>query len=379
VTRRACFALKAPEVRAGMERLVFQQGSLHRDGEVPPTPGFIWLDFSHDEVAEDPEAWRADVHAAVGEWIFEEHAIDALNLQHPSYFDDTSSYDMIVFRKLAVPRAEGSFADTGPLGDQTGKGLTLGALQTRPITFFLFDHALVTVRSSESRTIDQFKQRLFAIVGKKDMTGNGAATGNRLPARPDELMLRLINTLVDSYLALRQPLTERLDHWQRELLAPGRAFSNWRALLDARIELRKLEALSEEQYDALQEYRDSVLDSPACAERESVLVRINDVMEHIHRVLNHARRLEQTVESAVQLNFSAQAQRTNRIVQILTVVTVIIAPLNLMAGLYGMNFEHIPGAKHPDGFWIMLGAMAAVTVVLLAFFSAKRYIDRSRR
>ncbi len=361
-----------------MERLFFQQGSLSREGAPPAAPGFMWLDYSHEEVAEDPDEWRAAVHAQVGEWIFEEHVIDALNLQHPSYFDDTSSYDMIVFRKLAVPRSEGSFSETGPLGASGGTGLTLGALQTRPITFFLFDHALVTVRSSESRTIDQFKQRLFAIAGKKDMTGSGAATGNRLPARPDELMLRLINTLVDSYLALRQPLTERLDHWQRELLAPGRPFSNWRALLDARIELRKLEALSEEQYDALQEYRDSVLDSPACAERESVLVRINDVMEHIHRVLNHARRLEQTVESAVQLNFSAQAQRTNRIVQVLTVVTVVLAPLNLMAGIYGMNFEHMPGSKHPDGFWIMLGVMGLTATSLLLFFSAKRYIERSR-
>ncbi len=357
-----------------MERLHFDGNVLTAAPVALTGHGFVWLDYSHDEVGADPQGWSAEIANIVGEQLFEEHVIDCVNMQHPSFFDDTHSYDMIIFRKLAMPR------ELTGVRARSAKGAPsiLEAINTRPITIFCFDHALVTVRSMDSQIIKGFKTRLVQSAERRDLSGNGKV-GNRLPMRPDELMLRLISVLVDSYMDLRQPLTDQVDRWQNEMLGKTQTFSDWRAVLDARIAIRRLEALSEEQYDAMQEYRDSVLDTPSCAEREGILVRIADVMEHIQRVLQHARRLEQTAESAVQLNFSAQAHRTNRIVQILTVVTVIFAPLNLLAGIYGMNFATIPGARNPYGFWIMMGTMAVVAAVLLSVFSAKRYIDRSRR
>lgn len=74
-------------------------------------------------------------------------------------------------------------------------------------------------------------------------------------------MLRLLNAMVDRYLDLRAPLTRQLDRWQRALLSTQKNFSSWEGLLDARIQLRRLEHLSEEQRDALQEFRDSLLDN----------------------------------------------------------------------------------------------------------------------
>jgi Mg2+ and Co2+ transporter CorA len=181
--------------------------------------------------------------------------------------------------------------------------------------------------------------------------------------------------MVDRYLELRQPLTDRLDRWQRELLDPRLPFSRWTALLDARIELRKLENLCEEQYDAIQELRDSYLESTTgVPQTDAFLVRINDVMEHVQRVLSHARRLEASAESAVQLHFSATAHRTNQVVRTLTVITAIFAPLTLITGIFGMNFEHMPLLKDHQGFWITLVAMAVLALLLLLFFGVKRYL-----
>ena len=71
-------------------------------------------------------------------------------------------------------------------------------------------------------------------------------------------------------------------------------------------------------------------------------MRLNDVLEHIQRVLHHARRLEASAESAVQLHFSANTHQTNEIVRKLTAIAAIFAPLTLIAGVLGMNFEHMP-------------------------------------
>jgi magnesium transporter len=335
-----------------------------------PTDGFVWLDVTHDEVAANPEALRDAIERLTSVRIFDVHLQDALNLQHPSYFDSTSQYNMLVFRKLS--------SDVTPLAETpASERRALQEIITRPITFFEFDQALVTVRDAGSRTLDHVRARVLEPRTRADPNQNDRP---RAPARPAELMLRTLNAMVDRYLDLREPLTDRLDRWQHELLDPRRPFSGWSALLDARIELRKLENLSEGQYDALQEMRDAYLEeTPQAQQSDAYLVRLDDVIEHIRRVLNHARRLESTAESAVQLHFSAATHQTNRIVRTLTAITAIFAPLTLITGIFGMNFDRMPLVNDFQGFGWTLAGMAVVAAVVLVIFWTRRVLERPHR
>lgn len=348
-----------------------------------PASGFLWLDLTHDEFNADREALRDTIERLAGVRLFDLHLQDAANLQHPSYFDSTAGYDMLVFRKLTPgeDRTLTPLADIDHLPESEHRGRRLQPIVTRPVTFFVFERLLVTVRNSGSRSIEQVRQRLLepkARAAARPGAANGAANEGvvpRLPPRPEDLMLRLVNGMVDRYLDLRQPLTDRLDRWQRELLDRRRPFNDWRALLDARIELRRLQSLCEEQRDAIQELRDDYLDStPEAQHSDAYLVRIADVLEHVARVLNHAGRLESSIETAVQLHFSATAHRTNQIMRILTVITAVFAPLTLLAGLWGMNFEHIPWAHHPHGFALMVATMVVLAAMLLLLLWVRRVL-----
>lgn len=117
----------------------------------------------------------------------------------------------------------------------------------------------------------------------------------------------------------------------------------------------------------------------AAAQRETdlLLVRSRDVLEHIERVASHVRRLEQNAETTVQMHFSAQSNRTNDIMRVLTVLTAVFLPLNLIAGIFGMNFESIPLLHKADGFWIATGAMVLIAIGLTLFFWRKRYLERT--
>jgi Mg2+ and Co2+ transporter CorA len=360
-----------------MQIFTFEGGAARKQEAGAELHGVVWIDCTHDEVAANPEAWRTQIEQLAGFRIFDLHLIDCVNLQHPSFFDTTSNYDMVVFRKLSMSGdavLEAAPQSAAKLAKRRALPRALAAINTRPITFFCGDRVLVTVRSADSRVLNNFCARLQDVPRRGD--GNGQSP--RGMARPEEIMLRILNVLVDSYLDLRVPLTQQLDRWQRELLDPRRAFSDWGALLEARIEIRKLEQLSEEQYDALQEFRDSVIDNVEGSQRDILLVRTNDVMEHVSRVLNHARRMENSAESAVQLHFSAMSHRTNQIVRTLTVITAIFAPLTLITGVFGMNFEHMPLLKDKEGFWWTVGAMGLVALVLLGYFRAKRYLSERR-
>ncbi len=372
-----------------METLHITSESATRLAETPDaacTSGFYWLDLTHETFSAEPEQLRGCVERLTGIRLFDLHLQDAGNLQHPSYFDGTADYDMLIFRKLTPgeDRALLPLADLDHLPPERQRGHRLQEIITRPVTFFLFERLLVTVRNRHSRTIEQVRARLLDFRarplakpgGGSHGNGNGEPLLTRLPQRPEELMLRLLNGMVDRYLELRQPLTDKLDRWQRELLDPRRPFSDWSALLDARIEIRKLENLCEEQNDALQEMRDSYLEStPQAQQSDLYLVRIADVLEHVRRVLSHAQRLEHTIETAVQLHFSANAHRTNQVVRLLTAITAVFAPLTLITGIFGMNFETMPLLKDHAGFWWTLAGMGLLASTLLLYFWTQRLLS----
>jgi magnesium transporter len=354
-----------------------QPGRSHELPEEPgslPAEGYLWLDVVHDEAIANPDGLRAAVERVTGVRLFDLHLQDAINLQHPSYFDSTNDYQMLVFRKLGS-------SETPPLEEHRAgvadRRRLLQEIVTRPITFFLLDRLLVTVRQAESKSVETVRHRMLE--GRRNKADVNGPDKLRVATRPGELMLRMLNVMVDRYLELREPLSDRLDRWQRDLLDPRRSFSNWGALLEARMELRKLENLCEGQYDALTEMRDEYLEqTPEASVSDAYLVRLSDVMEHIQRVLHHARRLESSVESAVQLHFSANTDRTNAVVRKLTAIAAIFAPLTLITGIFGMNFSRMPLLEDADGFWITAGAMGAVAVVMLLYFWARRILERPR-
>ena len=367
-----------------MEAIHVQSDQALRLDTVPTGPcasGFFWFDLTHEEFSADADGMRDAVAQLTGVRIFDLHLQDAANLQHPSYFETTSDYDMLIFRKLtpAGDRAVLPLTDLEAHPPLARRGRRLQEIITRPVTFFLFDRLLVTVRNASSRTIEQVRTRLLEFKARPALTpalDSREAALTRLPQRPEDLLLRLLNGMVDRYLDLRQPLTERLDRWQHELLDPRRPFNDWGALLDARIEIRRLENLCEEQHDALQELRDAYLEeTPEPQQSDAYLVRIADVIEHIQRVLSHARRLETSVETAVQLHFSATAHRTNQVVRALTVIASVFAPLTLISGVFGMNFEHMPLLKDRDGFWWTIFGMLALAAVMLLYFALNRVLS----
>jgi zinc transporter len=66
--------------------------------------------------------------------------------------------------------------------------------------------------------------------------------------------------------------------------------------------------------------------------------------------------------------------QTNRTLFVLTVVTVLALPINLVAGLFGMNVGGIPLAQHPYGFFLVVGPLLVATA-LLAYWGLGRRRD----
>jgi magnesium transporter len=263
--------------------------------------------------------------------------------------------------------------------------LVTSQIDTSPVGFAVFDRVLLTVHPADCQVLEFFAHRLQQ--QQQQVAGADVRNGTRVPPSPADLALRMVNYMVDSYLELRRLLTRQLGEREQELFSPNPRFNSWQRLLDSRNDLHLLEDTCEDQRAAITEWIDALDELPASSdaavtrERELLRVRSRDVLEHIERVLTHVRRLESSAETAVQMHFSAQSNRTNDIMRSLTVLTAIFLPLNLVTGFFGMNFEGLPLIHSPRGFWWTFGFMLVLGIGLSWFFWRRRYLGResSRR
>ena len=359
-----------------------------------PAAGYLWVGCARREFETQVDALQSALLRWTGGQLVELHVSDLANEQLPSNFDSTSWYDLMVFRRLAAGGNNGGHA---PVGDSDAAGAArqvLEAIDTSPVGFAIFDRVLLTVHPTDCGVQDFFATRLAQMAPgieardtrrteqRAERRGETRAGAMRLPASPADLMLRMVNHMVDGYLELRRTLTRELGRLQQELLEASN-FRDWRPLLDSRIALHLLEDTCEDQQSAIQEWIEALDEWPATddkalrRERELLRVRARDVLEHIARVLGHVRRLESSAETAVQMHFSAQGNRTNEIMRTLTVLTAIFLPLNLVTGIFGMNFEGLPLIHSATGFWLVSGAMLALGIGLSAYFWRKRYLRRN--
>ena len=372
-----------------------------------PDAGFYWVACTRAFLAEHLQRTQSMLQAVTGQQVVDLHVSDLLNAQLPSHYDYTSQYDLLVFRRLSMsgrsPIINGS--DDAAPDAKPASTPAFRRVRTSAVGFVVFDQMLFSVHPDDCNVRDAYAARLLALntphatpatsqadaasgntipqeTAQRDLRA-GPLTAARMPTSPADIMLRVVNLIVDGYLDLRRELSRQLDHWQVELLRPKARSINWTALLESRLALHQLDEICEDQRTAIQDWIDAVEGWPTpdsasgVREIELLKVRSRDVLEHIERVVHHVRRLEQSAETAVQMHFSLQSNRTNDIMRTLTALTAVFLPLNLIAGIFGMNFEFTPFVHLKEGFWWAMGTMIFIALSLTLIFWRKRYLART--
>lgn len=338
-------------------------------------PEFIWVDCTRADVVNRAEQWSKQLQQETSLLLNELHIRDILNLEHPCVFDSMDDYDLLIFRKLISPE------DQLITGDQAlEKHESFFGLSTTPTSFIISPQVLVTVREQGNKAIENFISRIESILCRAIEDQNKP---RKLASTPIDLTLRLLNTMVDGYLELRAPLTARVEFWQQQLLQGHRRFTQWNQLLQENMAFQQVENICEEQIETLQELRDELVENYShlrgkkhFEKQDLILLRVDDLSSHVERIQKHTTRLRNAIQAAIDLHFSAIANQTNENMRILAIITAIFAPLTLLTGIYGMNFDFIPGLKDPRGFWLMMAVMLITTATLIIFFYRRHLVGR---
>lgn len=355
---------------------------------------FVWVDCTREDVVNRAEQWQKEIYNATEIHLNEYHIRDILNIEHPCAFDAMEDYDLLIFRKLITPDDQ---IDSGE--DALEQHDRVFGLASSPVSFIITSQALITIHEKGNHAFESYLARIFNIMNKSLEEQNKP---RKLPTTPLDLALRLLNSMIDGYLDLRNPLSRRVEFWQQELLQGNRRFTKWHQLFQENLvfqqiekpdfqfaekpDFQQIENLCEEQIDSLQELRDEIVENYAhlkgkkrTEKQDIMLVRVDDLVSHVERIQKYTVRLSTAIQTAIDLHFSAIANQTNENMRILAIITAVFAPLTLLTGVYGMNFEFIPGLRSPIGFWVMLGVMLGCTIGLLVYFYRRHLVGRGER
>ena len=83
---------------------------------------------------------------------------------------------------------------------------------------------------------------------------------------------------------------------------------------------------------------------------------------------------KETILALEDTNQSLLSTKTNEIIRILTVFSVVLLPLTLLASIWGMNIPQLPLAGSSSGFWVILGLMAGLMGFLIVYFRKKKWM-----
>jgi magnesium transporter len=106
---------------------------------------------------------------------------------------------------------------------------------------------------------------------------------------------------------------------------------------------------------------------------EDLEVYFDDIVDSSERIWDLLDNYKEVVEGLESTNESVISHKQNDILRVLTIISVTVLPLTLIAGVFGMNVA-FPGEGTHDAFWVIVGVLIAALIAMVGFFRWKRWL-----
>lgn len=234
---------------------------------------------------------------------------------------------------------------------------------TKELDGYLGSNFVVTFHVERFRSIKTVKQQ---VRGGALVCHRGAAY----------LLNRILDELVDLYMPIVDEFDESINALEDRVIESK---TNDNAMLEAIMDIRRsvarLRRISARQLEVL--YRMSHGEFPQIPPNAIPFYR--DVHDHLQRITDLAEGYRDLVVGLFDIHFAVVTNRTNDVMKTLAVVSAIILPLSLIAGIYGMNFDYMPELRTRYGYFGVLAFMALLSAGLLALFWWRGWIFQGGR
>ncbi|MFP4390648.1 MAG: magnesium/cobalt transporter CorA, partial [Desulfococcaceae bacterium] len=182
----------------------------------------------------------------------------------------------------------------------------------------------------------------------------------------DYLAYALADTIVDHYFAVVDTLEEKIERVEAELMGQAELAS-----LHAIHRLKREILLARKAIRPLREVvlRLERIDNPLLGDETRFFLR--DLRDHVLQVAENVEIFREMAAGLLDLYHSTVSNRMNEVMKVLTIISTTFIPLSFLAGVYGMNFEHMPELRWRWSYPVFWAVIVAAAWTLLRFFKRK--------
>ena len=179
----------------------------------------------------------------------------------------------------------------------------------------------------------------------------------------DFLFYSLIDYIVDHYFVVMEKMGEKIELLEEDIIkkADNRSLVKINMLRKEMIVLKRSIAPVRELIGGIMRSENELIE-------EKTEKYFKDVYDHIIQAYDLSENYRDMIMSLQDLYMSNVNLRMNEVMKVMAVVTCLLAPATVIGGIFGMNFERIPLLHNQWGFFISVGLMLFIPLLMLRFF-----------
>jgi magnesium transporter len=299
---------------------------------MPNKPGVTWINICGISHIPDLEKLGEcfNLHPLVLE--------DILNIDQRPKVEDYDDYLFIVLKSISYSPKTNDLA-------------------IPQVSFILGENYVISLVEGDGNVFGAIRERLLTAKGR--IRRGGA----------DYLVYALIDYLVDHYFVVLEDFGENLEYLEEEVVTSPtpKTLQDIHRFKNEMIALRKSMWPLREVVARLERREMPFIE-------DSTSVYFKDVYDHVVVAIDNVETYRDILSGMMDIYLSSISNRLNQIMKVLTIIATIFMPLTFIAGVYGMNFKHLPEIEWEHGYYYALGLMLTVVVSMLTYFKIKKWI-----
>lgn len=231
-----------------------------------------------------------------------------------------------------------------------------GAVEKNHINFILGKKVIISFAQKETPLFKPFIDRIEAAAAKVRTR------------KCDYILYRLIDITVDHYFTLFSNIDHKLELIEDSLVSEP----NVDMVVEIQDVKKEILYLRRNIFPVAEAIRILSKDELNLFEKQTFKY-INDTLDHLKQLTQILETSRENITSLMEMQMANNSNRMNEVMKTLTMIATIFIPLTFLAGIYGMNFAHMPELNYTWTYPTLLAVMLVTGVVMYIYMKRKRW------
>ena len=226
------------------------------------------------------------------------------------------------------------------------------------VSLILGDNYVLSFQETEGDVFESLRERMNNVKGRLRTLGS------------DYLFYALFDSVVDHYYKVTETMSNKIEDLEDDLF-----LGTTSDITTQQIQLLKKELLKiRRSISPLREIINRIENSDHKLVDKRNLQYFMDVYDHIIQLSDSIDIYREMIWGLMDMYMTSISNKMNEVMKVLTIIATIFIPLTFIAGIYGMNFDHMPELHYKNGYYVVWGVIILIFIAMILYFKRKKWL-----